>query len=97
MMLQTLFGPQQGFFNALVYARPRYMAYRRRYPERSCWTILWQDFIGVSCLRHSDAASTAVAVSTSAGESAPELSPEGPPSSNDESSDDALKQEGYLE
>jgi hypothetical protein len=97
MMLQTLFGPLQGFFNALVYARPRYMAYRHRHPERSCWTILWQDFIGVSCLRHSDAAPTAVAVSTSAGESAPELSPEGPPLSNDESSNDALKQEGYLE
>lgn len=45
-ILQSFFAPLQGFFNCLVYLRPKYVAYRKKYPEMSTCeliknTVLW--------------------------------------------------------
>ena len=38
-MGMTLFYPAQGFFNFLIYIRPRYMRYRKKHPEWSLFTV----------------------------------------------------------
>jgi len=39
-VLDTTLLPLQGFFNVLIYIRPKYMTYRRKYPDLSIGTIL---------------------------------------------------------
>ncbi len=33
--------PMQGFFNCLIYLRPRYLSYRNAHPDEGFWRILW--------------------------------------------------------
>lgn len=38
--LDTTLLPLQGFLNVLIYLRPKYLTYRRKYPNLSTWAIL---------------------------------------------------------
>lgn len=37
IMCMTIFYPAQGFLNAMIYIRPRYLRYRQKHPEWSLW------------------------------------------------------------
>lgn len=44
LVLMAIFFPLQGFFNAIIYLRPRYLKHKQANPNRSflsiCWTVL---------------------------------------------------------
>jgi hypothetical protein len=39
VLLSSILSPLQGFFNLVIYLRPRWMRYRKRHPELSRWQI----------------------------------------------------------
>jgi len=41
--LQFMFYPLQGFGNAIIYIRPRYLRNREKYPNMSCWNAIFED------------------------------------------------------
>ena len=46
MVVQSFFGAMLGFFNFLVYVRPRFLAYKRLHPNESFWSIVCQHALG---------------------------------------------------
>ena len=51
--LDTALLPLQGLFNALVYLRPKFQAYRKKHPEVSCWRSLFRTTTNASASRFS--------------------------------------------
>jgi len=41
LYLQAIFVPSQGFLDALVYIRPRFLRFRERHPDLNCCQALW--------------------------------------------------------
>jgi hypothetical protein len=40
LLLHTIFDPAQGFFNYIVYIRPRYLSFRDRHPDTGFWETM---------------------------------------------------------
>jgi hypothetical protein len=50
VVCQVIFFPSQGFFNMLIYLRPRYMRMAAKHPDASQWTIITQVFFPTSAV-----------------------------------------------
>ena len=91
MVIQSFFGPMLGFFNFLVYVRPRLIAYQRLHPDKSFWSIAYQhlSWSGQRSTRKNETANDS-ALLHAAENSARGLGSDG-------STPDALQEEHYLE